>query len=199
MTPRSYAFVCVLALPIAAAIVACTAGDELAYTPASGAEAGPSTAEDAGRVVGDSSVVIGPRAADGAVLPGAAPIACTSLGEACDPSAGMGCCLKNVASNTGADNLCFEQLQHFGGSSCIAAGDVFLACLASVDDNRCCWQTEPNGTVDTRYRAACDGGVEACDPSADGGVCATGGACTSATCKGVVIGYCGGGAPPCQP
>lgn len=202
-SPRSHGFVvaCVVALPTAVACLACTAGDELAYS--SGSSIGDGGAPDAvgsGRIVGDSAVEVPARVADGAVLPAVAAFACTGLSGTCDPTAGMGCCLRNVPGNVGADNLCFEQVQHFSASSCLAQGDVFLACLTSDTDSTCCWQTENGGAVSTRYRASCKDGVEACDPGAvGGGVCASGGSCTSVTCKGVLVGYCGGGAPPCQP
>jgi hypothetical protein len=201
-SPRSHALVvgCVVALPIAAAVLACTAGDELAYSSAPSTVGGTDAAADTGRVVGDSMVEVPARVADGATLPGIAPLACAGLTGACDPTAGMGCCLRNVPGNVGADNACFEQVQHFSSSSCGAKGDVFLACLTSDADNTCCWQSETSGAMNTRYRASCKDGVEACDPgAAGGGVCASGGACTAVTCKGVIVGYCGGGAPPCQP
>ena len=202
-SPRSHVLVVgwVVALPIAAAFLACTAGDEVAYSSASvNGDGGPDAVEDTGRIVGDSAVEVPARAPDGAVLPAIAPIACAGLAGACDPTAGMGCCLRNLPGNLGAENVCFEQVSHFSASSCVAQGDVFLACLTSDADSSCCWQVETSGAVNTRYRSSCKDAVEACDPGAvGGGVCAGGGACTSVMCKGVLVGYCGGGAPPCQP
>lgn len=190
----------ILAVPIGAGLIACTAGDELTYpgAPGSGADGGMDGALDSGRIVGDSMVDATPvaRPDDGGIFPAIKPLPCAGLGDECDPTAGMGCCLPSA----GGSNACFEQLQHFGGTSCTAPGDVYLACLTSTGDSTCCWQTEPGGASNTRYREACTGGVEACDPSADGGgVCSSGAACNSVTCKGVVVGYCGGGPAPCQP
>jgi hypothetical protein len=202
-TSRAVVLALGLALPLAAAVLACTAGDELAYTSAlASAEGGPGTTDggaDTGRLVTGSTTDASERASDGSFFPAIVPIACTGLGSSCEPTAGLGCCLRNVAGNVGGDNLCFEQAQTFGGTSCHDPGDVFLACLTSDTDSTCCWTTEANGTANTRYRAACTGGVEACDPTVGLGVCSTGAPCTAVTCKGVQVGYCGTGTPPCQP
>lgn len=188
------------ALSLGAGILACTAGDEVAYAaPDVGSEAGLDGADDGGRFVGEGSVAMVSPQNDGGVLPTPAPIACAGLDSGCDPSAGKGCCLVSVNNDLGDKNACFDQVQHFGGPKCNAPGDVFLSCLSSDGDSLCCWHKETDGTSDTRFRVDCRGGVEACNPGADGGACATGGPCTQATCKGVVVGYCGGGAAPCQP
>ena len=181
---------------LAGIAVACTAGDDLVYSSAPGAPGeGGAPLEDAGRVVTDSEVDVVERQNDGATLPtSTAPLPCNGLGTACDPTAGQGCCLEGPADGTG--NACFEQVQVFNGPACAAAGSVFLACLASDNDSLCCWEQGKN----TRYKASCTTGPEACDPLADAGaVCVSGGACNAIVCKGVTVGFCGNAAPPCQP
>lgn len=188
---------CAVILPLGALAVACNAGGELAYTSAlpAGSEGGV-LPDDAGRSVADSEVDALPRQNDGAIAPtSSAPLPCSGFDAGCDPTAGQGCCLKGGA-NDGTSNACFEQARVFGGNACNDPGDVFLGCLSSDSDSACCWEPGKN----TRFRASCTGGPEACDPlAATGAVCTLGGACTAIVCKGVTVGYCGSGAPPCQP
>ncbi len=189
-----------LCAPVAAALVACTAGD-LRYTSTS-SEAGADTGvvADGGPLSeGDGALFPLPPVSDGGIVASIRSVACSSLDPdgGCDPTAGSGCCLASSSNPTGSDNTCVDQLQHFGGTACMNAGDVFLACLGSNTDSVCCWQPEGDGRMNTRYRTDCDGGIEACDPLADGGSCSNGAVCTPKTCKGVMIGYCGSGAAPC--
>jgi hypothetical protein len=201
---RAWLVALVVSLPAIGAAFACTAGDPLVYSPNAGAgpsspaaEAGVDGGTEAGRPADGGVLITIANESDGGLLPAISPLACTALDAdgGCDPTAGMGCCL----AATGLGNMCFEQVQHFTGTECQNDGDVFLACLTSTADSTCCWQPEGSSRMNTRYRADCAGGVEACDPNDNGGVCSTGGPCTPAICKGVTVGYCGTGAPPCQP
>lgn len=197
---RAWLAALIIGVPAAGAAVACTAGDALVYSGAGSSDGGLDGASDGG-VTADGALLTPPAQNDGGFVPSLRQLACSGLAvdAGCDPSAGMGCCLAASSDMTGSDNACLDQAQHYSSSGCKSDGDVFLGCLSSNPDSTCCWQPEGNRRMDTRFRTDCDGGVEACDPTADGGSCATGGACTPATCKGVVVGYCGGGAPPCQP
>jgi len=192
----------VVGVPLAAAMIACTAG-QLAYTAAaSSSDAGGDTSvvgEGGSPTEGDGALITVPSVSDGGIVPSLRTVACSSLDPdgGCDPTAGSGCCLASSSDGTGSDNTCVDQVQHFGGKACTNPGDVFLACLGSTDDSVCCWQPEADNRMNTRYRTDCDGGVEACDPLADGGSCSNGEVCTPKTCKGVMIGYCGAGKAPC--
>lgn len=191
----------VVSLPVAGAAIACTAGDPLVYAgPGSPSEAGVDGGTEGG-VTAEGGLLTEPPQNDGGFLPAIRPLACNGLDAdaGCDPTSGMGCCLAGSSDTAGSDNACFEQVQHYNATACTNAGDVFLGCLASNSDSTCCWQPEGGNRMNTRFRTDCAGGTEACDPNADGGSCATGGACTPTTCKGVLVGYCGGGAPPCSP
>jgi hypothetical protein len=139
-----------------------------------------------------------PSVSDGGTLPSIQPLSCAGLDAGCDPTEGKGCCLAGSSDDQGSGNACLESVQHYGGSACTDDNDVFLGCLGSDTDNTCCWQREGAHRMNTRFRADCDGGVEACNPSAGGGACSTGGACTAVKCKGVLVGYCGGGPAPCH-
>ncbi|MDB4935728.1 MAG: hypothetical protein JWP87_2700 [Labilithrix sp.] len=198
-----------VALPCAAAVVACTAGDEVLY---SGATDGthPDGGTD-GPSVADSSFEVSTRADDGGVLAQlhTDPCAVLDADGGCDMTAGKGCCLAaSSATGSVSDNTCAEQVQYFDRTTyCRAANDVFLACASSDPDSTCCWQDVPadNGGVahHTRYRASCAGGLEACNPvGRDGGPtgCNNGLPCVPAAnggkCKGIDIGACGQ-VPPC--
>ena len=184
----------------AAAMIACTAG-ELAYSSSGSSDAGADTGvvgEGGSSTEGDGALIPSPPVNDGGIVASIRSVACSSLDPdgGCDPTAGSGCCLAFISNSTGDQNTCIDQLQHFGGTACMNNGDVFLACLGSTNDSVCCWQPEADNRMNTRYRTDCDGGVEACDPLADGGgSCSNGAVCTAKTCKGIVVGYCGGAAP----
>lgn len=182
----------------AAAVLACTGGEAVEYDTAGltgdGGIPEGAIVDDSGRVIFESGVPVQERP-EAATLPPPNPVACNGLVSqdgGCDTSAGRGCCL----DNTGA--LCEEQAQYSAGAFCNGAGSVFITCTSSFDDSICCWQNDgPGGSTNTRYRSACDGGVEACDPSQDGGVCANGQLCTPTACSKaptITIGFCG--APP---
>ncbi len=195
----------VVGFPAVGAAIACTAGEDIAYQSSpitgDGGVDGP-VADGGGRIVGDSTIDVRERTGDSGGFPPSMPFKCTGLDPdaGCDPTAGLGCCLAAASDPVGTGNKCFEQREAFEGTQCAAAKDVFIACLSSDSDNTCCWHKEANNTTNTRYRAACDGGVEACDPTADGGgVCAMKAKCNAVTCKGVVVGYCGEGSSPCTP
>lgn len=193
---RAWLVAFVVCLPLAGTAIACTAGDALVYSGSSPSEAGVEGGNEGG-VAADGSLVTVPSQNDGGFVPSIMPLACNGLDAGCDPTAGMGCCLAGSSDTTGSNNACYEQVQHYSASACKDDGDVFLGCLSSNSDSTCCWQPEGSNRMNTRFRTDCDGGIEACDPNADGGSCVTGGACTPTTCKGVVVGYCGGGTPPC--
>ncbi len=190
----------VVGLPMAGAAIACTAGDPISY--ASGAVTFAEAGDDGGRD-GGGVIMSRPPIGDGGIAPLIGnPITCSSLDPdgGCDPTAGMGCCL--AGTPVGGTNTCVPQAQHFSGQACKDDHDVFLACLASTTDSTCCWQREGDNRMNTRYRTDCDGGVEACDSTADGGSCTSGGTCTQMVCKGVVVGFCdtdSGSPPPCEP
>jgi hypothetical protein len=208
--PRSAVLALVVALPCAAAVVACTAGDEVQYTAAA-SDGGSDGSTDGGPPVLDSSFDVTERVGDGGVVPKIQSNPCAALDPdgGCDTRAGLGCCLaaSSTTSDTG-DNTCGEQVQYFGTNAyCRAANDVFLACANSEDDSTCCWQAVPatGGGVahHTRYRASCKGGLEACNPVGLAGgptPCSNGLACVPAPgggkCKGIDIGACGQ-EPPC--
>jgi hypothetical protein len=203
VTSRARARALLLALgfgvPVAGAAIACTAGDPIAYSATAVVADAGSDAGDEDATTNDGGLVTMPAQSDGGVLPAVQPIACSGFDASCDPLEGKGCCLAGNSDPTGSNNTCVDQLQHYGGTACKDDDDVFLGCLGSDNDNTCCWQPEGSNRMNTRFRVDCDGGVEACDPNSDGGgVCTTGGACTSIKCKGVLVGYCGGGAAPCQ-
>ncbi|MDB5220368.1 MAG: hypothetical protein JWO86_8295 [Myxococcaceae bacterium] len=196
---RALLIALVSGVPVAGAAIACTAGDPIAYSAAAVVAEAGSDAGDEGGTTNDGGLVTMPAQSDGGVLPSVQPIACSGFDAGCDPSEGKGCCLAGNSDPTGSSNTCVDQLQHYSGTACKDDDDVFLGCLGSNNDSTCCWLPEGSNRMNTRFRADCDGGVEACDPNVDGGgVCTTGGACASITCKGVLVGYCGGGAAPCQ-
>jgi hypothetical protein len=196
----------VVALPLAGAAIACNAGDDIAYSAGAGTVTGEGGVPDeGGRIVLDSSVVPLEPPNDGGTLPKLVTLACPSLDPdgGCDPSAGMGCCLPSSgAGGSTADNMCAEQVQYFSELTkfCKSTGDVFLTCLASEDDNLCCWRSGANGTKYTTRTSTCAGGVESCDPNALGGAstCTNGQLCVKAKCRGIDVGACGE-APPCKP
>jgi hypothetical protein len=215
--PRAFVAIGVLVvgLPGVAAVTACTAGDELAYTAPPATDGGPDGSTEGGPFVLDSSFDVTERGDDGGVLANLRTNPCSVLDAAadggCDVTAGQGCCLAATSgTDSVADNTCADQAQYFGRDTyCHAANDVFLACANSDADSACCWQDVPgnNGGVAhfTRYRASCDGGLEACNPvGANGGptACNNGLPCVPAPgggkCKGIDIGACGG-PPPCSP
>lgn len=200
---RGWMIAFVVGLSAAGAAIACTAGDELVYAgpaPAAGSDGG---VEAAGPPVEGGALVGVASQNDGGLVPSIRQVACSSLDPdgGCDPTAGMGCCLAAASDTSGSNNGCFDQAQHYASTACKDDGDVFLTCLASTADSTCCWQRElPTTRMNTRFRTDCDGGVEACDPESDGGgTCSNGASCTSTVCKGVVVGYCGGGTAPCTP
>lgn len=188
----------VLGVPLAGAAIACTAGDPIAYSSAAVVSEAGADGGDEGGPAADGSLITAPSVGDGGTLPAIKPLSCAGLDAGCDPTEGKGCCLAGNSDDMGSANACLESVQHYGGSACKDDGDVFLGCLGSDTDNTCCWQPEGPNRMNTRYRSACDGGVEACDPSADGGACSTGAACRPTKCKGVLVGYCGGGPAPCH-
>lgn len=196
---RPWLFAFVVCLPVSGAAIACTAGDALVYSAAAVEAGAGGDAATEGGVTGDGGLLTEPPQTDGGLVPSIRQISCSGLDAGCDPTSGMGCCLAASSDTTGNDNACLEQAQHYGAAGCKGAGDVFLGCFGSNDDSTCCWQPEEENRMNTRFRTDCDGGIEACDPNADGGSCVTGGACTPVLCKGVLVGYCGGGAPPCRP
>jgi hypothetical protein len=201
VTPnRAFLIGLVVAVPLGGLFaMACSAGDEISYaTQDLTKEAGD------GPIVTDSTFEVMTRPDDGGGKPQPipVPIACSgpfAMDGGCDPSEGRGCCLG------GSANTCENQSVFFaaGSSYCRAQNEVFLTCLASDSDNKCCWQpsSATTNSFETRFRVGCsDGGIEACDPTADsGGVCSNG-VCTTLTCRGVTLGYCatpGSGAPTC--
>ena len=158
---------------MAGTAIACTAGDALVYSGAgSPSEAGADGGDGGG--VADGGLLTMPPHDDGGFVPSIMPLACNGLDAGCDPTAGMGCCLAGSSDTTGNDNACYEQVQHYNASACKNDGDVFLACLSSNADSTCCWQPEGSNRMNTRFRSDCDGGIEACDPNADGGSCLDG-------------------------
>lgn len=190
----------VVGLPVAGAAIACTAGDPIAYSAAAMSGAGADGGDGGGGGGGgpaDGSLLTVPSQNDGGFVPAIQHLSCNGFDAGCDPTAGMGCCLAGSSDTTGSNNACLEQVQHYNSTACKDPGDVFLGCLGSDTDSVCCWEPEGSDRKNTRFRADCDGGVEACDPNADGGSCSTGGTCMPTICKGVVVGYCGGGTPPC--
>lgn len=205
MSPsRRVALVAALALPFGA-LTACSV-DELSYTSQSIAQAdgGSVPAAEGGpiNVVDGGFEAVAPPAKQPFPSP-MVNVACGGLdGDAggCDPTAGLGCCL--VASSDPSGNACDSQLQYFqgNGSICKGANDTFITCVASDDDNTCCWQRSASGiNFHTRYRAACaDGGTEACDPNGPGGGLCNGvpGDCKTIICGGVTLGFCSGGETP---
>lgn len=187
----------VVSLPSFGAAVACTAVDEVAYTSRAVTDEG-GLADDAGRIVGDSSIDVRERPSDGGTLPMLVTLACPFLDPdaGCDPSAGMGCCLPK----SGTGNTCAEQVQYFSQATtfCKAAGDVFLTCVASDPDSLCCWGAGASGTQHTAKASSCDKGPESCNPLAGGTTCSKGQPCVTAKCNGLDVGACGK-APPCRP
>jgi hypothetical protein len=196
---RAWLFAFVVGLPTAGVAIACTAGDPIAYSAAAVSGAGADGGGDARVPPADGSLLTVPGTNDGGLVPALTHLPCSGLDTdgGCDPTAGMGCCLAGSSDTSGNNNTCLEQVQHYNSTGCKDPKDVFLGCLSSDTDNTCCWQPEGVDRHDTRFRTDCDGGTEACDPSADGGSCSTGGDCHMITCKGVVVGYCGGGPAPC--
>jgi hypothetical protein len=202
-TPSRTLLLClVVALPFAGAAIACTPGDEIAYTSSAVTGEG-GTPDDSGRIVGDSSVDVIERPSDGGTIPPLVTVACPFLDPdgGCDPTAGMGCCLpKSGAVDSAAANTCAEQIQFFSEATtfCKTPGDVFLTCLASDSDNLCCWAAGANGTQYTARKSSCEKGVESCNPLVGGTTCSNGQPCVKAKCKGLDVGACGK-APPCTP
>lgn len=193
---RLVAIALVVMLPLGATAIACTGGDDLAYSGGDGADGGDASSD--GRPMVDDSGFLPTKNRDAgpALVRNVDPIACGDPAlepeGGCAPSAGYGCCITGAGGN---DNQCAEQVTFSLdplASFCRGGGDVFVACLGTDGDNLCCWQpVAGNGGFSLRYRAACDqGGFEACDPKAGGGVCLTGGPCKPTTCKGVELGYC---------
>jgi hypothetical protein len=192
-----------IALPVCA-LIACTAGDEIAYQ--SSALTGDSgiIPDEAGRLVAESGIEVRPPANDGGTLPPTGPVqGCPIIDPdgGCDTSAGKGCCLPNTGVSS-ASNTCVDQVDYFSGlgKTCSQDRDVFLSCIGTDGDNTCCWEPGENGTFNTRFRAFCDGGIEACNPNGpDGGpgICLNGQTCMKKTCKGIDTGGCGAD-PPCQ-
>lgn len=183
------------AVLVGAAIFACTAGEEINYDAAGLAGDGgvPEGAivDDSGRIIFESGVPVQERP-EAASLPPPKNAPCSGLltqdGGDCDTSAGLGCCL------TAATAACEEQALFAAGTVCSGSGTFFVSCASSTDDSICCWQNDgPGGAQNTRYRSACDGGVEACDPSQPVTTCSNGATCTPSPCKqtGLTIGFCG--------
>jgi hypothetical protein len=206
---RRLRFVFLLSVPIAGAIAACTAGEEISYQDANLTPDG--AVVEAGREGGppipvvDGGFILPIRGFDGSTtippLPdGPLPCGTGGLdleGGACDPTEGLGCCLlKNGGVPDPASNQCNWQGFYFQGGTtfCKTQGDVFLSCLGSDPDSMCCWQNDNAGLFHTRYRANCDGGFEACNIAAKG-LCSDGTVCQSAFCGGVEVGFCGATSP----
>lgn len=182
-----------------AGVFACTAGEDIQYdTSGLSTDGGiPEGAilDDAGRIIFESGVPVKERP-EASTLPPPNPQPCVGLvtqdGGACDTTAGFGCCLDPGQP----DASCEEQVQYSAGAFCATSNAFFVACTSSIDDSLCCLQPNANGSFNTRYRASCDGGVETCDPSQDGGFCTTG-SCTAVTCTkaNITIGFCGATPP----
>lgn len=191
------------ALPIGGAVIACTGGEDVAYSSSGltsdAAADGPRNLTEAGFLPTKE----GP--AKPSPQPTGKPFACGTAGldldgGPCDPAAGYGCCLVASGGGVAANNQCDEQRAYSLAALCQATNDTFIACLGTDGENLCCWQPQGNGRFHARYRSACDSdGFEACDPAAKDG-CLTGGPCEAVSCRGVQVGYCKpAGAPTRNP
>lgn len=193
-----------IALPLCAAVVACTAGEDVAYDKAGlGTTDGGDGGGDGGtpKIIVPSDATIPPRVDDGGTFEAAAPFDCPAGLESdpeaftgCLASAGLGCCL----GTTSLDNKCHERIEVDRGGACKGAKDAFVTCMGSNTDSTCCWYRADAGGLGTAFRGDCDGGAvvaEACEP--DGGTCTGNLPCVTATCGGVTVGACGV-TPPCQ-
>ena len=195
---RIAVLIAMVALPVGA-LVACGAGDEIAYTKQAGTGVDSGIVPDeAGRLVGEGGVIETRPANDGGGVPPPLTVsACAMLDPdgGCDPTAGLGCCLSGDPKNPSFPAACVDLEQYTVGNYCEKAKDVFIACRSSDSDNVCCWGPGAGNTMIARFRPGCfDGGYESCDPSPSAvqPVCPnTGGGCTPVSCHGIDVGYCG--------
>jgi hypothetical protein len=127
-----------------------------------------------------------------------------ALDSLCDPSAGVGCCIRPGGAN---ESVCLLQLDF--QKYCLDTTNpqtqnnraMFVACVESIDDNQCCWREGPNKNLYAVYTKSCaavEAGI-ACNTNAG---CPEGQYCNTTTdCHfEITLGLCGpkdGGPPPC--